>query len=307
MKKLIVLLTMVLGMANISAQEVEDIQSVDLGLSIKWANMNVGATNPRDPGGYYACGETRLKTGYGIYNYFPNEGREYDVALKKWKYWRMPTREEIKELFEKCQFDVYKTPENEQYCKVTGPNGNHIILPLPGYISEEGGRQKWLTRYWGWNYSGFSYNAQSKKFSWGSLGIGDGGNKYHGCLVRAVTSNDIKNQKPIAEKIEDLPKYERGEYSLYCWWLPKHFYYPPYALRHGIKGNVVLSFTIDTDGSIKDIKVESSPHACLSEAAVQTISGMPKWIPGKVKGQITPIRYVLPIKYDISSYTQHGY
>ena len=303
MKKLILLLTVLFGAANMSAQEVVDIQSVDLGLSIKWANMNVGATNPRDPGGYYACGETRLKTGYGKYNYFPNEGREYDVALKKWKYWRMPTREEIRELFENCQFDVYETPQKERYCKVTGPNGNHIILPLPGYIEDDGTRRTWLTRYWGWNYCGFSYNAQSKKFSWGPLGVGHGGNRYEGCLVRAVTKHDIKSQKPIAERIDDLPKYEKGEYSLYCWWIPQHFDYPSYALDYNIQGNVVLSFIVDTDGSIKDIKVESSPHQCLSEAAVRMISKMPKWKPGKIEGQ----RFVLPIKYSISSYKQHGY
>lgn len=301
MKKLVLLFAMVLGATNMYAQS-EPIQSVDLGLSIRWANMNVGATNPKEPGGYYACGETRLKTGYGRYNYFPSKGREYDVALKKWKYWRMPSREEINELFEKCQFDVFETPERELYCKVTGPNGNHIILPLPGYIDADGTRRKWLTRYWGWGYCGFSYNAQRKDFDWGPNLIGDGGRNFHGCLVRAVTSHEIKNQKPIAERIEELPKYNRGEYSVY-WWLRDHRgSYPYYAGNNNIEGDVVLSFTVDIDGSIKDIKVEKSPHESLSEDAIRRIKEMPKWEPAKINGQATSFRYVLPIKYNIREY-----
>jgi len=299
MKKTLVLLAIVLGASNMYAQT-ELIQSVDLGLSIRWANMNVGATNPKDPGGYYANRETRIKTGYGKYNYFPeSDVSKADVALTKWKYWRMPTKSEIDELFEKCSFEVYEDSDGKIYSKVTGPNGNHIILPLAGYYDYEG-HESWVTRYNGQNFDGFNYNHQSKRFSIHSTSEG-----YYGGMVRAVTPHKITDQEPIAEHVEDLPKYNRGELSFYTWWMReyrKNKIYPPYAQENGIEGVVVVSFIVETDGSISDVRVEKSVHESLDKDTVRMMTKMPKWQPGHKNGNTVPIRYTLPIKYDIEEF-----
>ena len=129
-------------------------QEVDLGLSVKWAAWNVGASSPEQYGGYYAWGETEEKSDYNYYTYkywsdkdgdgywdsneFVNigsniSGTQYDVATVKWgNGWRMPTKAEIQELYEKCTFVgyIYKGVVG---CKVTGPNGNSIFLPCAGY------------------------------------------------------------------------------------------------------------------------------------------------------------------------------
>lgn len=305
MKKVFVLLAMVLGATNMYSQS-EPIKSIDLGLSVKWANMNVGAENPRDPGGYYACGETRIKTGYGIYNYFPNIGREADVALTKWKYWRMPTREEINELMNNCKFDVYETPERELYCKVTGPNGNSIILPLPGYIDEDGTRRKWLTNYWGSGNCHFLYNAQSKRFDWGQNGVGDGGRNFHGCLVRPVTPHDINNQKTVVEHIDELPKYQNGELSISNY-MDKHLNYPIDCLENRIEGDVEVSFIVETDGSLSDIRIENSTEDLFNTSALRAVKNMGKWTPGRKNGTIEAQRVILPIKFNIQHYRYRTY
>jgi hypothetical protein len=121
--------------------------AIDLGLSVKWASCNVGATSPEGYGGYYAWGETEEKRYYDMensYQYFDNSkneymyignnitGTEYDVAHVKWGgSWRMPTYEEMQELCSKCTYmDITYNGVNGK--KFTGPNGNSIFLPFAG-------------------------------------------------------------------------------------------------------------------------------------------------------------------------------
>lgn len=126
-------------------------EAVDLGLSVKWASCNVGAESPEDYGGYYAWGETKEKNDYtsstsityglstselrsqGIIDSDDNLTAAYDAATDNWgSSWRMPTKEEIEELCNKC-FWKWTSVNGVSGRKVTGPNGNSIFLPAAGY------------------------------------------------------------------------------------------------------------------------------------------------------------------------------
>ena len=138
-----------------SAEVTPDIpvaEAVDLGLSVKWASFNVGATKPEEAGGYYAWGETEEKEDYSwatykwckgtatsIFKYCTNSeygtvdnktilDPEDDVAHVKWGgTWRMPTQAEFQELAEKCTWTWTETG----YI-VSASNGNSIFLPAAG-------------------------------------------------------------------------------------------------------------------------------------------------------------------------------
>ena len=124
---------------------------VDLGLSVKWATCNVGASSPEEYGDYFAWGETTTKSSYdednsttyglstselksrGIIGSDGNLTAAYDAATANWgSKWRMPTRDEIKELNEECTW-TWTTQSGVEGCKVTGPNGKSIFLPAAGY------------------------------------------------------------------------------------------------------------------------------------------------------------------------------
>lgn len=117
---------------------------VDLGLSVKWATCNVGASSPSDCGNYYAWGETSTKNDYSdaTYMYYKNgeytyigeniSGTQYDAAHIHWgDTWRMPTLEEFEELKAKCTWTWISQDGHNGY-KVTGKNGKSIFLPAAG-------------------------------------------------------------------------------------------------------------------------------------------------------------------------------
>lgn len=115
---------------------------VDLGLSVKWASCNLGASTPAGEGGYYAWGETSTKKEYSKENYAYStytdigkeiSGTQYDAAtVNLGKDWRMPTKEEVRELCEKCTF-TYGDVDGVKGYYATGKNGNSIFLPCYGY------------------------------------------------------------------------------------------------------------------------------------------------------------------------------
>ena len=118
-------------------------QWVDLGLSVKWATCNVGASSPSDYGGYYAWGETRTKseyTGDNSTTSFIKMGdisgdSRYDAARANWGgTWRLPTQAEMQELIDKCTWTWTSQGGHNGY-RVTGPNGSSIFLPAAGFRS----------------------------------------------------------------------------------------------------------------------------------------------------------------------------
>lgn len=134
-------------------------EAIDLGLSVKWASCNVGASLPSDYGFYYAWGETTPKS--GAYKYYDSRkkkyeyigsnisGTKYDVARVRWGgTWRMPTLDEINELCNKCSWQ-WTEVNGVNGQKVTGPNGNSIFLPAAGYIDGEDVYYRgWQGDYW---------------------------------------------------------------------------------------------------------------------------------------------------------------
>ena len=130
---------------------------VDLGLpsGLKWATMNIGAKDPEDPGDFFAWGETVAKpvdsweTWLNSYNTWDDTYKwgtkenltkynsidgleqllpENDAAVSHWGgSWRMPTKEEIKELGKYCTLKTIEV--NGKYgVRFTGPNGNQIFM-----------------------------------------------------------------------------------------------------------------------------------------------------------------------------------
>lgn len=125
--------------------EISTSQIVDLGLSVKWAGWNVGATSPEKYGKLYGWADpTGLKSSDNL-NDYPSAnpptditGTSYDIARVKWGGdWRIPTKNEMEELVRKCKW-TRVTYRKVKGFKVTGPNGNSIFMPLTGSDCKSG-------------------------------------------------------------------------------------------------------------------------------------------------------------------------
>ena len=132
----------------------DGVEAVDLGLSVKWANMNVGAKKSSGFGTYFAWGETKPKEYYSWNTYAWSKGNSQyltkystadrrtqlapadDAARANWGgKWRMPTIDEYEELINpaNCKWE-WMTKDGVNGYKVTGKKtGNSIFLPITGF------------------------------------------------------------------------------------------------------------------------------------------------------------------------------
>ena len=133
--------TLVVNSGGNSGGSVSGHEYVDLGLSVKWATCNVGASKPEDYGNYYAWGETTTKSSYTDSNSKTHGewvgdisgNSSYDAATANWGgNWRMPTEAEMQELEDKCTWK-WTTQNGVNGYKVTGPSCASIFLPAAGY------------------------------------------------------------------------------------------------------------------------------------------------------------------------------
>ena len=109
---------------------------VDLGLSVKWATKNVGASSPSDYGDYFAWGETRPKSSYvdGQTRIATTSG--HDTSRENWGgTWRMPTKAEFEELCNgnNCKWTWTSQGGHWGYLVTSKINRNSIFLPAAGW------------------------------------------------------------------------------------------------------------------------------------------------------------------------------
>lgn len=78
-------------------------------------------------------------------------------------------------------------------------------------------------------------------------------------------------------------------------WIQEHIKYPEGYTSNQPQGRVVVSFSVEKDGSIDSVKVFRSPDPLLSEEAIRVVKQMPKWKPARYKGEVIRTRYFLPI------------
>ena len=176
---------------------------VDLGLSVKWAKCNIGASKPEGVGKHYAWGEiVPNKTTYtwGTYKWGTQDNltkynaidgvttleAEDDIATKKLgSPCRMPTFTEIQELLN-CQWK-WITQDGVKGCEVKGPSGKTIFLPYTGYYRYKEEFENADT--WGYFWSSSLENVGSIRAYYVAYGMGKSWglcNRFCGFPVRAV-------------------------------------------------------------------------------------------------------------------------
>jgi len=201
-----------------SSRTPKGLEMVDLGLSVKWANMNIGATKPEEYGDYFAWGETSPKTDYSWSTYTYCKGTDNsltkycvgsyygtvdsittleaadDAAHVNWGgNWRMPTQAEQEELYTNCTMTWTTNYQGTGIAgriftsNKTGYTDQSIFLPAAGYF----GGTTLLDVGSSGQYRSSSLYTISSTYAWSLLlqsnyGNASYGYRYYGRSVRAV-------------------------------------------------------------------------------------------------------------------------
>lgn len=110
----------------------------------------------------------------------------------------------------------------------------------------------------------------------------------------------IAQEAPVEEKVfdvvEQMPQFPGGDAALFEY-LSTHIKYPTIAEENGVQGRVIVTFVVERDGSITDVKVVKSVDPSLDKEASRVVKGMPRWIPGKQNGAPVRVKYTVPVTF----------
>ena len=102
----------------------------------------------------------------------------------------------------------------------------------------------------------------------------------------------------IAEK---MPLFQGGNLNAFRTWVQEHLQYPAEAVKRNIQGRVVVTFTIEKDGSVSNIQILQSPDKLLADEARRVIASSPAgaWTPGEQRGQAVRVKLTVPVDFRI--------
>lgn len=105
-----------------------------------------------------------------------------------------------------------------------------------------------------------------------------------------------ENPDEIFEIVEVMPSFPGGEQKL-AQYIDKNIKYPQVAKEKGIQGRVFVDFIVEPDGSVSNVKAVRGIGGGCDEEAVRVIQSMPKWNPGKQRGNAVRVSYRLPVVF----------
>ncbi len=105
-----------------------------------------------------------------------------------------------------------------------------------------------------------------------------------------------EEETKVFDVVEQMPSFPGGQAAL-MEYLSKNVKYPVVAQENGVQGRVVVSFVVERDGSITDVKVVKSVDPSLDREAIRVISSMPNWIPGKQNGSAVRVKFNVPVSF----------
>lgn len=139
------------------------------------------------------------------------------------------------------------------------------------------------------------------------LVIGDGKGEVEGANVKEAapeTAVDPSNPSALAEApinftvVQKIPEFPGG-WSAFMQWLTKNLKYPIAAQRNKIQGMVVVSFIVNKDGSIAELKVSTSVDPLLDKEALRVMKMMPNWKPGMDRNKVCRTMIAVPVVFKL--------
>ena len=100
--------------------------------------------------------------------------------------------------------------------------------------------------------------------------------------------------------VEVKPTFKGGDIEKFREWVQKKAVYPQLAQDNGIQGKVTLTFVVERDGSVTNVKVVKGVDKLLDDESVKAIESSPKWSPGLQRGRPVRVRFYIPLVFSFS-------
>ena len=99
--------------------------------------------------------------------------------------------------------------------------------------------------------------------------------------------------------MENKPTFAGGDANDFSKWVGENLVYPQEAIDQKLEGRVILQFTVNKEGEVKDVNVLRGVNEILDAEAVRVVSASPKWEVGTQNGIPVAVKYVFPVIFKI--------
>ena len=99
--------------------------------------------------------------------------------------------------------------------------------------------------------------------------------------------------------VEQKPMFLGGDANTFTKWVNDRLNYPDVCKENGIQGRVMVQFTVNTDGTVTDVRIVSTPDPELGNEAKRVVKMSPKWTPGKQRDRALKVVYTFPVFFQL--------
>jgi periplasmic protein TonB len=117
--------------------------------------------------------------------------------------------------------------------------------------------------------------------------------------VEEVQEETVEEEAIPFQLVEEKPSFNGGDANEFSKWVNSKLVYPEIARENGVQGRVTLQFTVNTDGSVSNVKVLRGVDSSLDKEAVRVVSSSPKWKPGKQRDRAVKVTYTFPVIFQL--------
>jgi protein TonB len=103
----------------------------------------------------------------------------------------------------------------------------------------------------------------------------------------------------LYSKADVMPTFKGGDINKFREWVQKKTKYPQVATENGIQGKVYITFVIETDGSVANVKVARGVDPLIDNEAMKSVMSSPKWSPGMNKGTAVRVAYMIAVNFEL--------
>ena len=123
--------------------------------------------------------------------------------------------------------------------------------------------------------------------------------------VDAQSNGQVKQQKEldfqqdnskIFDVVEEMPSYPGGMGAMMSF-ISSNVKFPDGD--YCAQGRVIVSFVVEKDGSLSNVKILRSVEKLLDQEAIRIVKSMPKWKPARQNGKVVRCKYTVPVAFHL--------